>query len=229
MAWPLQDCDQILKLGETRKDFGCVMKEKLQAEEQLREKAEEQLETRGAELEGARAELKTVQAELAELKEMSSKYQEDALMEISRLQARADDAKRKLAGVPEEIATTKTATLAEYQSSAKFEQVQEESFDDGIRTFIYNVWRKHLEWDLSFLGEAAKEMVAEFNAPSETPLTDLLVEFVPPADQSPEVANQPPPVINEDSTTVIVGSGGEVEEDDEVMQIHNPTCVLSYD
>ena len=44
-------------------------------------------------------------------------------MEISRLQARADNAKRKLVGVPEEIATAKTAALAEYQSSAEFEQV----------------------------------------------------------------------------------------------------------
>ena len=96
-----------------RKDFSRVMKEKLQAKEQLREKAEEQLKTKGAKLEGARAKLKTVQAELAELKETSSKYREDALMEISRLQARADNAERKLAGVPEEIAA-KTAALAEY-------------------------------------------------------------------------------------------------------------------
>ena len=40
MAWTLQDCDRILKLRETRKDFGRVMKEKLQVEEQLKEKAE---------------------------------------------------------------------------------------------------------------------------------------------------------------------------------------------
>ena len=103
MAWVLQDCDQILKLGETRKDFGCVMKEKLQAEEQLREKVEEQLETQRAELEGAHAELKTIQAELAKLKETSSKYREDTLMEISRLQAQADDTERKLAGVPRKL------------------------------------------------------------------------------------------------------------------------------
>ena len=45
MAWALQDCDRILKLGESHKDFGHVMKEKLQVEEQLREKAKEQLET----------------------------------------------------------------------------------------------------------------------------------------------------------------------------------------
>ena len=121
MACTLQDCDLILKLRETRKDFSRIMKEKLQVEEQLREKAEEQLETQGAELEGARTKLKTVQAELAELKETSSKYQEDALMEISRLQARADDAKRSLARVPEEIAAAKTVALAEYQSSVEFE------------------------------------------------------------------------------------------------------------
>ena len=40
MAWAFQDCDWILKLGELRKNFGCVMKEKLQAEEQIKVKAE---------------------------------------------------------------------------------------------------------------------------------------------------------------------------------------------
>ena len=121
MAWALQDCDQILKLGETRKDFCYVMKEKLQAEWQLREKAKEQLETQGAKLEEARAKLKTDQAQLAELKETSLKYQEDALMEISQLQARANDIEKKLAGVPEEIFAAKTAALVEYQSLAEFE------------------------------------------------------------------------------------------------------------
>ena len=105
----------------------------------------ERTETQGAELERARAELRSVQAELVELKEASSKYREDALMEISQLYARAKDAERKLAGVPEEIAAAKTVALAKYQSSAEFQQVQEESFDDGVRTFIYNVWREHPE------------------------------------------------------------------------------------
>ena len=113
-------------------------------------------------------------------------------MEISQLQAQAEDAERKLAGVPEEIASAKTVALAEYQSLVEFQQVQGESFDDGVRTFIYNVWREHLEWDLSFLGEVAREMVAEFNAPPETPLVEPLTEFVPPANQSLEVADRPP-------------------------------------
>ena len=120
MAWALQDCDRTLKLGESRNDFNCPMKEKLREEEQLRKKVVERAETQGAELEGARAELRSVQGELVELKEASFKYQEDTLMEISKLQARAEDAKRKLVGVPEEVAAAKTVTLAKYQSSAKF-------------------------------------------------------------------------------------------------------------
>ena len=44
-------------------------------------------------------------------------------MQISQLQAQADDVERKLARVPEEIAVAKTVALAEYQSSAKLEQV----------------------------------------------------------------------------------------------------------
>ena len=44
-------------------------------------------------------------------------------MEISRLQARVDDVERKLAGVPKEITVARTAAMAEYQSSAEFEQV----------------------------------------------------------------------------------------------------------
>ena len=148
-------------------------------------------------------------------------------MEISRLQARVDDAERKLGGVPEEIVAGRTVALAAYQSSTEFKQVQSENFDEGVRTFIYNVWREYLEWDLSFLGEAAREMVTEFNAPPETPLVDPLAEFVPPADQSPEDADRPLQVINEDSTLVRAGSGGGANEDDEVMQIDNPAGVLS--
>ena len=37
-------------------------------------------------------------------------------------------------------------------------------------------------------------MVAEFNAPLETPLEELPAEFVPAADQSPEVTDRPPKV-----------------------------------
>ena len=58
------------------------------------------------------------------------------------------------------------------------------------------------------------------------PLTDPPTEFVPPADQSPEVADRPPQVINNDSTAVTASSGGGAEEDDEVMQIDNPAGVL---
>ena len=72
-------------------------------------------------------------------------------------------------------------------------------------------------------------MVAEFNAPPDTPLADPPAEFVPPTDQSPEVADWPPQVINEDSIAVTVGGGGRAEEDDEVMQIDNPAGVLSSD
>ena len=50
MAWALQDCDRTLKLEKRRKDFGRVMKENLKADDELRKKAEEQLETRGAKL-----------------------------------------------------------------------------------------------------------------------------------------------------------------------------------
>ena len=72
-------------------------------------------------------------------------------------------------------------------------------------------------------------MVAEFNAPPETPLADPPAEFVPPTDQSPEVPDWPPQVINEDSPTIIAGGGGRADEDDEVMQIDNPTSILSFD
>ena len=103
MAWELQDRYRTLKLGEKRKDFGRIMKESLKADEKLRKKAEEQLETQGAKLEGAYAELRATQAELVQLKETSSKCREDASMEISWLQARVDDTERKLAGVPKEL------------------------------------------------------------------------------------------------------------------------------
>ena len=103
-------------------------------------------------------------------------------MEISRLHARADDAERRLVEVPKEIVAAKTTALAEYQSSAEFRQVQDEGFEDCVCTFIFNVWREHPEWDLSFLGEVAKEMISEFNAHPETPLEEPSAEFVPAPD-----------------------------------------------
>ena len=66
-------------------------------------------------------------------------------MESSRLQARVANTERKLAEVPEEIVATRTAALAEYQSLTEFEQVRSENFDEGVRTFIYNIWCEHPE------------------------------------------------------------------------------------
>ena len=72
-------------------------------------------------------------------------------------------------------------------------------------------------------------MVAKFNAPPETPLAEPPMEFVPLADQSPEVADRPSQVINEDPTAVIASSDGGADKDDEVLEVHNPTGVLSSD
>ena len=92
---------------------------------------------------------------------------------------------------------------------------------------MYNVWREHLEWDLSFLGDAAREMIAEFNEPLETPLNDPPTEFVPPADPSHEVIDRPPQVINEDSSAVNANSGCGADEDEKVVQTDNLAGILS--
>ena len=132
-----------------------------------------------------------------------------------------------MAGVIGEIATAKTMVLSKYQSSAKFEQVCSDNYDVGVQAFMYNVWLEHPKWDLSFLGEAAREMIVEFNVPSETPLNDPPAEFVPPVDQSLEVIDQPPRVICKDSFAANASGGGGADEDDEVVQIDNPVGVLS--
>ena len=72
-------------------------------------------------------------------------------------------------------------------------------------------------------------MVLEFNAPLETPLAEPPAEFMPPANQSPEVANRPPQVINEDSIVVTAGGDRGADEDDEVMEVDNPAGILSSD
>ena len=51
----------------------------------MRKRVEEQLETKGTELERAHAVLTAAQTEVAQLKEAFSKYWKDALMEVSRL------------------------------------------------------------------------------------------------------------------------------------------------
>ena len=72
-------------------------------------------------------------------------------------------------------------------------------------------------------------MVAEFNAPLETPLEEPLAEFVPIVDRFLDVADRPPQVITEDSTAVSAGGDGGADEDDEVMEVDNPAGVLSSD
>ena len=70
-------------------------------------------------------------------------------------------------------------------------------------------------------------MVAKFNAPPETPLAEPPADFVPLADQSPEVTDRPPHVINKDSTAVIAGGDGGADEDDVVIEVDNPANALS--
>ena len=83
MAWALEDCDRLLRITERQIEYGHLLKERLQEEQEIRKKAKKQLETKGAELEGARSKLMIAQTELAHLKETFLKYQEDVLMEVS--------------------------------------------------------------------------------------------------------------------------------------------------
>ena len=80
-------------------------------------------------MEGACAELAIAQAEVACFKTEFSKYREDALMKVSRLQARAEAAKRKVVEAAEEVVVAKAVAPSEYQSLAEFEQVCEEKYD----------------------------------------------------------------------------------------------------
>ena len=81
------------------------------------------------------------QTKLVQLKETFSKYREDTSMEVSQMQAWAEDVERKVGGVSGEIPIAKTVALSEYQSLAELEQARANNFDEGVRTFIYNVWR----------------------------------------------------------------------------------------
>ena len=80
-----------------------------------------------------------------------------------------------------------------------------------------------------FPWSAVVEVVAEFNAPPETPLEEPPDEFMPPASQSPQAADCPPQVINEDSVAPSASGDGRVNEDDEVMEVDNPAGVLRSD
>ena len=90
------------------------------------------------------------------------------------MQAQAKAIEKKAVEVAEEVAAAKAIVLSEYQSLVEIKQVYGENYDEGVHDFMYNVWHKHPEWDLSFLREVAREMVTEFNAPPETPLMILL-------------------------------------------------------
>ena len=81
-------------------------------------------------------------AEVACLTTESSKYQEDALIEVSHLQARVEAVERKAA---EHMDAAKAIALSKYQSLAEFKQVCRENYDEGVWAFMYNVWHKHPE------------------------------------------------------------------------------------
>ena len=72
-------------------------------------------------------------------------------------------------------------------------------------------------------------MVDEFNAPPETPLEEPPIDFMPAADQSPQVTDRPPQVINEDFTAVSVSGDGGADDDNEVIKVENPAGALSSD
>ena len=145
MTWAHEDCDRPLRIRERKIKHAHLLKERLQEEEGMRKKAKEQLETQGAELEGARTELAAAQIEVTSLKVAFSNYWEDALMEVSRLQARAEEVERKVAEDTKEMVAAKTVVLSEYQSSAEFEQVYADNYDEGVQEFMYNVWHEQPE------------------------------------------------------------------------------------
>ena len=57
---------------------------------------------------------------MARLEVENSKSREDALMEVSRLQARAETAKRKATEASEEVVAARAIALPECQLSSKF-------------------------------------------------------------------------------------------------------------
>ena len=57
MTWVHEDCDGPLRVGERQIEHARLLKERLLEEERMRKKAEEQLETQRAKLEGACDEL----------------------------------------------------------------------------------------------------------------------------------------------------------------------------
>ena len=65
-------------------------------------------------------------AEVTRLEAEYSMSREDILMEVSRLQAWAEAAERKVAEVAKKVAATKAMALLEYQSSAEFQQICDE-------------------------------------------------------------------------------------------------------
>ena len=56
-----------------------------------------------------------------------------------------------------EVVVAIIVALSVHQSSAEFEQVYADNYDEGVQAYMYNVWHEHPEWDLQFLGEAVKE------------------------------------------------------------------------
>ena len=123
MTLAYEDCDRPLKVFEKWAEYAQHLRERVLEEEGKRKKVVGQLESQGVELEGVHTELAAARAEVARLMAESSMCGEDALMEVSHLQAQAEAVERKAAEVAEDVVAAKTIALFEYQSSAKFEQI----------------------------------------------------------------------------------------------------------
>ena len=65
MTWAYEDCDRPLKVLEKLAKFAIRLKERVLEEKGKRKEVEAQLETKGAELEGAQADLAIARAEVA--------------------------------------------------------------------------------------------------------------------------------------------------------------------
>ena len=139
-----------------------------------------------------------------------------AKVDVVERRAMTIEEKTEMAEAEEKAETVAALVVSEYQSSAEMQQVKDTNFDEEVWSFLYNVVTERPEWDLSFLEEAAVQIIVEWNAPT-------IPRDEPPADPTP-LANHPDQVID----NLVMNNAGQSDgDDDDVEQINNPARVLS--
>ena len=190
-------------------------------ENKLREKNKE-LEANEVELVAQTVKYDKLQNELGLLKGDLARFDVDNRL----LKSQLDEAK-------EEIWAAAMKAVSEYQSSAEMaalkQTIRDETYEEAAESFAYTTVIRHLDWDLSYLGDYLATQIAEWLADAQadhSPMEERPTAVVPLVDETQEVPaplpNGLPEQVIEDQEPVVRPADSNAS----IEQIDNPNGIV---